>query len=107
MVELILNRDILVIFPEGNIFQDDLVHPLKPGLARLALQAEFTEKDLGVKIVPITINYRPRVPRWQTNVTVQIGSPIFVADYTQSSHKKAAQVLTADLENALKELDCC
>lgn len=104
-VELMLNKEMLVIFPEGNIFQDDLVHPLKTGLARLALQAELIEPNLGVKIVPISINYRPGGPRWHTNITVNIGSPLSVADYYQDSSKKAARVLTADLENALKNLD--
>lgn len=104
-VELMLNKEMLVIFPEGNIFQDDLVHPLKTGLARLALQAELIEPNLGVKIVPISINYRPRVPRWHTNITVNIGSPLSVADYCQDSSKTAARVLTADLENTLKILD--
>ncbi|NEP40771.1 MAG: 1-acyl-sn-glycerol-3-phosphate acyltransferase [Okeania sp. SIO2H7] len=106
-VELMLNREMLVIFPEGNIFQDGLVHRLKPGLARLALQAESNEENLGVKIVPMIIDYRPRVPRWKTNITVNIGSPLSVANYCQDSPKKAAQVLTADLEKALKELDLC
>lgn len=105
MVELMLNKEMLVIFSEGNIFQDGEIHPLKPGLARLALQAESIEPDLGVKIVPISINYKPRVPRWHSNVTVKIGSPLSAADYSQGSSKKAARVLTADLENALKTLD--
>lgn len=104
-VELMLNKEMLVIFAEGNIFQDGEVHPLKPGLARLALQAEVIEPDLGVKIVPISINYKPRVPRRHSNVTVKIGSPLSAADYSQDSSKKAARVLTADLENALKTLD--
>ena len=104
-VELMLNREMLVIFSEGNIFQDGLVHPLKPGLARLALQAESTEENLGVKIVPMNIYYQPRVPRWKANITVKIGSPLSVADYCQDSLKKAAQVLTADLEKTLRELD--
>lgn len=104
-IELLLHGEMLVIFPEGNIFQDDTVHPLKPGLARLAIQAEANHPDLGVKIVPITINYRPRIPRWRTDVTVNIGTPISVADYCDDSAKKAAGFLRDDLENSLKSID--
>ncbi len=34
-VKLMLNREMLVIFPEGRIFRDNQVHPLKTGLARI------------------------------------------------------------------------
>ena len=105
-VELLLSKEMLVIFPEGGIFQDGEVHPIKPGLARLAIQAESIEPGLGVKIVPMSIRYRPRIPRWGSDVKIAIGSPLSVADYAASgSTKKEARLLTADLEIALKNLD--
>ncbi|MCU0540785.1 MAG: 1-acyl-sn-glycerol-3-phosphate acyltransferase [Oscillatoriaceae cyanobacterium Prado104] len=104
-VELLLDKQMLVIFPEGGIFQDGEVHPLKQGLARLAIQAQSIEPNLGVKIVPISIRYRPRVPRWRSRVKVEIGHPISVADYATGAGKKEARLLTADLEMALKNLD--
>ena len=105
-VELLLDQQMLTIFPEGGIFQDREVHPLKPGLARLALQAESNHPGLGVKIVPITIRYYPSIPRWGSRVKITIGSPLSAADYiTGASAKKEAQLLTADLEMALKNND--
>ncbi|MGB8689171.1 MAG: lysophospholipid acyltransferase family protein [Microcoleus sp.] len=104
-VELLLSKEMLVIFPEGGIFQDGEVHPIKPGLARLAIQAESLEPGLGVKIVPMSIRYRPRVPRWGSDVKIAIGSPLSVADYATGGGKKEARLLTADLEIALKNLD--
>jgi 1-acyl-sn-glycerol-3-phosphate acyltransferase len=104
-LELLLDRQMLVIFPEGGIFQDGEVHPLKQGLARLAIQAESIEPNLALKIVPISIRYRPRIPQWRSRVKISIGSPISVADYATGAGKKEARLLTADLEIALKNLD--
>ncbi len=104
-VELLLDKEMLVIFPEGGIFQDGEVHPIKPGLARLAIQAELSKPGLGVKIVPMSIRYRPRIPQWGAHVKIAIGSPICVADYANGGGKKEAPLLTAQLEKALKNLD--
>ncbi|MEG3990161.1 lysophospholipid acyltransferase family protein [Microcoleus sp. S28C3] len=104
-VELLLDKQMLVIFPEGGIFQDGEVHPIKPGLARLAIQAELSKPGLGVKIVPMSIRYRPRIPQWGSEVKIAIGSPISVVDYANGGGKKEAPLLTAQLEKALKNLD--
>lgn len=109
-VELLLDGETIAIFPEGNIFRDGSLHPLKRGVARIALQAE-QEADssgrpgLGVKIVPISIRYSQPVPRWRSQVKIQIGSPLLAADYSQMSPKRGARQLTSDLETALKELE--
>jgi 1-acyl-sn-glycerol-3-phosphate acyltransferase len=104
-VELLHQGEMVVIFPEGNIFQDQQVHPLKAGLARLALKAETSYRNLGIKIVPISLHYDPMIPRRGCRVQVRIGSPLSVLDYSQGSVKKNAQSLMQDLELALHKLD--
>ena len=104
-VELLQQGETLVLFPEGNIFRDAQIHPLKPGLARIALQAESSQPDLGIKIVPISIKYSQGIPLKGSDVNIHIGSPFKVGDYRTEPVKKAAQRLTADLEAALKNLD--
>jgi len=104
-VEVLCDQQMLVIFPEGAIYQDNQVHPLKVGLARLALQAESNHPNLGVKIVPMTIRYSPVTPRWRSTVKITIGTPLLAANYLNGSGKKDAQCLTADLEVALKKID--
>ncbi len=37
-VELLQQGKALVIFPEGNIYRDGKVHPLKSGIARLCFE---------------------------------------------------------------------
>ncbi|MBW4662859.1 MAG: 1-acyl-sn-glycerol-3-phosphate acyltransferase [Chroococcus sp. CMT-3BRIN-NPC107] len=103
-VEVLLQQEMLVIFPEGNIFRDGSVHPLKPGLARLAVSAETTHPGLGVQVVPIGLKYSQSYPQWGCDVSIYIGSPLKVADYNLGSVKQSAKKLTSDLETALKTL---
>jgi 1-acyl-sn-glycerol-3-phosphate acyltransferase len=103
-VDLLLQKKTLVIFPEGDIYRDGEVHPLKPGISRLALSAEFSQPGLGVKVIPISINYSQPYPTWGTDVIIQIAPAIKVADYTNGCLKQNAQHLTADLAKVLQQL---
>ncbi|UBF26632.1 1-acyl-sn-glycerol-3-phosphate acyltransferase [Kovacikia minuta CCNUW1] len=104
-VDLLQAGETLVIFPEGDIFREQELHPLKPGLARLAIQAETSRRaTLGVKVVPIHLQYsHPLVP-WRCQVKIRIGSPLQVVDYCDRSPKRNAQRLTADLQDSLRKL---
>lgn len=103
-VELLLQGEMLVIFPEGGIFRDRKVHPLKRGVARIALEAELNQAGIGVKILPISIAYSQPYPSWKTDVTVKIGVPIEVANYDSNDIKESTEQLTAELKAALKVL---
>jgi 1-acyl-sn-glycerol-3-phosphate acyltransferase len=103
-VELLQRQEMLVIYPEGDIFRDGELHPLKPGIARLALNAESSRPGLGVKIIPISINYSQPYPNWGTGVSIHIGEPIKVADYINGCGKRDAKSLTSELANVLQQL---
>lgn len=105
-IDLLLNQEMLVIYPEGGIRRDDRVHPLKPGLARLAVQAEATQAHLKVQILPVDIFYGDACPRWRCPVQIHIGAPLAVSTYLQEDTtpealKTAAQRITADLQHRL------
>lgn len=108
-IDLLLERAMLVIYPEGGIFRDNQVHRLKPGLARLAVQAEAMQPGLGVQIVPVSLHYDVPFPTWRSKVQITFGKPIAVADYlsddyTADALKANAKQLTADLQTALVTL---
>jgi 1-acyl-sn-glycerol-3-phosphate acyltransferase len=103
-IKVLQDREMMVVFPEGNIFRDRHIQPLKPGLIRLALQAESTQPGLGVKVVPITMSYSHRIPRWGCEVTIRIGKPIEVANYKNENSKQNAKQLAGDLTTALEGL---
>lgn len=102
-LELLLKGEMVVIFPEGGIRKGKL-HPLKPGIARLALTAESTHPGLGIQILPMSIYYSDTNPTWGTNVTIHIGDAIKVSDYTKKCVKQDAKNLMADLTIALQDL---
>lgn len=104
-VDLLQRGEMLVIYPEGGIFRDSEVHPLKPGIARLALSAESSHPGLGVKIVPISLNYSHPYPSWGTDVSISIAPAIKVCDYAQGCIKQDAKKLTDDLAHALQQLN--
>lgn len=102
-VQLLRAKEMLVIYPEGDIYPDK-IHPLKPGLARIALRAERSEPNLAVQIVPINLEYSELCPKWRGRVTARIGKPISVTKYKAGSSKEQSQKLTGDLQSALHAL---
>jgi 1-acyl-sn-glycerol-3-phosphate acyltransferase len=92
----------VVIFPEGGIVRDQLLRPLKPGLARLVLQAEHSpELQAPIPIIPVAIHYHPK-PQWQAIVHVDIGAPIQRSEDPSLPEKVRAEQLTERLETTLR-----
>ncbi len=108
--DVLQNKEMMVIFPEGGIFRDRQMHPLKPGLARLAVQTELAQPGIGVNVVPISLSYSQLVPGWGCDVTIHIGKPLAVERYCSngdadaSEAKQIARRLTGDLHSALGDL---
>lgn len=102
-VELLRQGQALVVFPEGNIFRDRQIHPLKPGLARLALQAAQRCEE-AIQIVPILLDYAQPYPQWGSEVKVLIGAPLSTRNYDVTRPKSVAQQLTNDLFRTLQQL---
>ncbi|MBO9999505.1 MAG: 1-acyl-sn-glycerol-3-phosphate acyltransferase [Cyanobacteria bacterium SID2] len=112
VVDLLLHREMLVLFPEGNTFftkrnieksnpDPEQLYPIKPGLGRLAMQAEEQRPDLDIHIVPMSIRYSTGTPTWRCDVRVRIGESIEARDYFNGSVKKSAKKLTAQLRERL------
>ena len=104
-IELLkLNQEMLVIFPEGGIFNDYQIHPLKRGVAAIALQTATDESKREVKILPVGIRYSQPYPSWGTDVRVDIGQPLKVREYLDKSLRKGSQKLTVALQDSLTKL---
>ncbi|MBE9044506.1 1-acyl-sn-glycerol-3-phosphate acyltransferase [Pleurocapsales cyanobacterium LEGE 10410] len=98
------DREMLVIFPEGGIFRDTKIHPLKRGVALIALQAQTDKSSRGVKILPVGIRYSKPYPGWGTKIKVDIGLPLTVEEYASNSLRQSSQKLTAALQESLQKL---
>jgi len=108
-IDLLLAGEMLVIYPEGGIFRDRQVHRLKPGLARLAVQAQLANPAVPVQVVPISLHYSSLIPQRGCTARVDIGPPLAVNHYiTPTAHgdevKQQAKALTTDLQTALVRL---
>lgn len=102
----ILRQDnkMLVIFPEGNIFRDDTIQSLKRGVALIALETKLKQPELDVNILPISIRYSDRCPKWGTKVKVNIGEPLIVPNCTKKTLRSSSQKLTKALQTRLQKL---
>jgi 1-acyl-sn-glycerol-3-phosphate acyltransferase len=107
-IELLQRGEMMVIFPEGNIFRERSVQPLKAGFARLALQAT-AQDNLEVTVVPIGLTYSDRLVPWRSTVQIRIGQPLSVQTYRTGQPKQDAKALTSDLDQSLQKLltDSC
>ena len=55
--EALSDNDCIVLFPEGQSHSESELQPLKTGAARIALGAEQRHGPLGVRIVPVGLNF--------------------------------------------------
>ena len=101
--EMIDLGEALVIFPEGNLFYyaPGEVHPLKPGVAWLALGCQKGSKLPDLPIVPVRLVYGDRKLRPGSRATIRVGTPISVADYADLPMKEGVRELTSALQEAL------
>ena len=69
------SNECIVVFPEGESHADSGLRKLKTGVARIALGAEQQRGPLGVRIVPVGLNFDAR-QKFRSRVLISIGEPI-------------------------------
>lgn len=103
MIDLLHQSKIVGIFPEGGIVQDQLLRSLKPGLARLILQAESSaEQPLAIPIVPIALHYVPAA-QLGASVWVDVLPPFASSQFSGDTEKRKAAQMTEHLETVLRD----
>ncbi len=102
-IELINQGELITIYPEGGIRNDGTLHPLKKGLSRIALQAQSVNPCQDIQIVPISIRYSQKLPKWRDSVSIVINPPLSVAQYAQKSVKAGSEALHQALTDAMQE----
>ncbi len=106
-VDVIKNKNGLVILPEGDHAGFRRLRQLKKGICRVAFQAEESSGyNLNIKIVPVGIEFS-HYTRFRQVLTVVYGKPIGVSDYHQlyrESPEKALNELRSKLSTEIKGL---
>lgn len=105
--EALLAGDAIVIFPEGVSHAEPRLMPLRTGAARIALGAEAEGGfELGVRMVPIGLNYRAP-ETFNSDVVIEVGASLDARDYADAwrkDTKEAVTSLTDDLEERMQAL---
>lgn len=102
--DLLSQGEMVVIFPEGNIFRTETVKPLKRGIAKIALEVAIAHPETNIKILPVSVKYSEPVPKRGCSVEVTIGECLDVTQYPANADRKNSLKLTKDLENVLKAI---
>ena len=97
-LKLIVNKQQLVIFPEGKINKIGKKLPLRQGLYRLAKLA--SKKVDSVKVIPIGIAYSQINPKFRGEVALCIEEPLEINDFLNSTIEEFNQVLQERMSNA-------
>ena len=97
----------ILIFPEGNSFNQRRLRKIKTGTARIALGVEAeNQNQLGLQILPVGLNYSAPT-RFRSEVFVNFGEPISVARYSQAFEQDpqgTVLALTEDIRHSLEKL---
>ena len=105
-VSLIVNKNQLVVFPEGKINKNSKKLILKEGLYRLALLA--AKKTNSIFVIPIGIAYSQISPKIRGEVSLCFGEPLLVNRNPNLSIKDFNKILNKRMcqaeKNALKNV---
>ena len=99
-VRLIVNKNQLVVFPEGKINKNSKKIILKEGLYRLALLA--AKKTNSIFIIPIGIAYSQVSPKIRGEVSLCFGEPLIVNKNPNQSINDFNKILNKRMSQAEK-----
>ena len=95
---------VIALFPEGLSHSEPALAPLKTGVARIALGAEKRFGPLGIRILPVGLNFEDP-EAFRSRVLIQIGPPIEIepsVGASEEDEKTAVRALTGRTEEALR-----
>lgn len=82
----------LLIFPEGVSVTSDHLHPLKTGVARIAIGAEkASSNELDLKILSIGLNYS-NPHKFRSNLLINVSEPISVKSVINKHDEETDQI---------------
>ena len=96
------------IFPEGISHVDPQVKEMRTGAIRIGLEAEARRGfALGVRVVPIGLNFSRPDPRRRGDLTLRVGAPILLTRHAEAYAADPAgtvDALTAELHGRIEGL---
>lgn len=106
-IDVLKNKNGLVILPEGDHAGFRRLRQLKKGICRVAFQSdEATGFSLRIKIIPVGLEYS-NYSRYRQVLTVAYGTPIEVSEYFESyklNPERALNELRSRLSDEMKSI---
>lgn len=103
-VDVLKNKNGLVILPEGSHLGVRKLRPLKKGISRIALQAEESnDYELNIKIIPVGLDYSNYI-KFGSKLFVYFGEPINVSEYYEAYKENPPRGMNLLRERVEKEL---
>lgn len=106
-IEIIKNKNGLVILPEGNHSKYRRLQVLKKGICRIAFQSEESENfNLNLKIIPIGLDYSNHQNE-QSTLVINFGKPIEVGKFKDlylENPQKGMRALKEEISKRIKAL---
>jgi len=101
-IDVIKNKNGLVILPEGNHEGFRRLRQLKKGICKVAFQSDESEDNtLKIKIIPVGLEYSNYI-RYRQVLTVVYGEPIEVSEFHEL-YKTSPDRALVELKNKLSE----
>lgn len=105
-MDVLHNKNGLVILPEGSHAGFKRLRQLKKGIARIAFQAEDAANgELNIHIVPVGLEYSNYV-RFHSKFLIRVGEPFEIKKYLGLYHQNKAlayNALIEELEQGIKK----
>jgi 1-acyl-sn-glycerol-3-phosphate acyltransferase len=99
-IDVLRNKNGLVVLPEGTHEGFRKLRQLKKGICRIAFQAEeASDFKLNIKIIPVGLEYS-HYSRYRQVVTVVYGRPIEVSEFNEL-YRKSPEIALNELRSKL------
>jgi len=103
-VDVLKNKNGLVILPEGSHLGIRRLRTLKKGISRIALQAEESnDYKLNIKIIPVGLDYSNYI-NFRSKLFVNFGEAINVSDYYEAYKENPPRGMNLLRERVEEEL---
>ena len=106
-IDVIRNKNGLLILPEGNHSKFRRLQVLKKGICRIAFQSEeSTNFNLNIKIIPVGLDYSNH-QKARSTLVVKFGKPIEVRKFKElylENPQKGMRALKEEISDRIKEL---
>jgi len=103
-IDILKNKNGLVILPEGTHGDQRKLKTLKKGISRIAFEAEEANNfNLNIKIVPVGLDWTNYI-NFRSRLFVNYGEPISISDYYEEYKSNPPRGMNLLRERVSKEL---